>query len=133
MAPFEKNKPEVSQELQPNRQRPKDSSIFCFDGQLTLVSYMPKESKAVVLLSSMHHKAIINEEIQRKPEIILYYNETKGGVDRMDQMVRVYSCRRKINRWPMSFFFNMIDVASVAAYILWTTKNSHWNDTKKYR
>ena len=33
----------------------------------------------------------------------------------------------------MSFFFNMIDAASVAAYILWMTKNPQWNDAKKYR
>ncbi|CAF0977383.1 unnamed protein product [Didymodactylos carnosus] len=98
-----KNKPEIPRELQPNRQRPENSSIFCFDGLLTLVSYVPKKYKAVILLSSMHHETIVSEETHKKPEIILYYNETKGGVDRMDQMAQTYSCKRKINRWLMFY------------------------------
>ena len=80
----------------------------------------------------MRHEAIVSEETHRKAEISLCYNETKGGVDRTDKMLRVYSCKRKIDRWPMNFFFNMIDVTSVASYILWTTKSPQWNDTKKY-
>ena len=128
-----KNKPDIPTELQPNRQRPENSSIFCFDRHLTLVSYVPKKSRAVILLSSMHHDMTVSEETHRKPEIILYYNETKGGVDHMDQMVQTYSCKRKINRWPMSFFFNMIDVAGIAAFIIWKTKNPQWNNNKLYR
>jgi hypothetical protein len=100
-----KNKPDIPTELQPSRKRPKHSSVFCFDRQLTLVSYVPKKDQAVILLSSMHHDMTISEDLNNKPEIILYYNQTKGGVDHMDQMVQTYSCKRKTNRWPMSFFF----------------------------
>jgi hypothetical protein len=32
----------------------------------------------------------------------------------------------------MWFFFNMIDVAGIAAYVLWTPKNTQWNETKPY-
>ena len=115
---IQKNQSEIPRELQSNCQRPESSSIFCFDGLLTLVSYVPKKNKAVILLSSMHHETIVSEETHKEPEIILYYNETKDGVDRMDQMVQTYSCKRKINQWPMSFFFNMIVVAGIAAYVL---------------
>ena len=130
---FRKNKRDIPQELQANRQRPKHSSTFAFDRQLTLVSYVPKRGRAVMLLSSLHHGMIVSEETHQKPDIILYYNETKGGVDRMDQMVGTYSCKRKINRWPMTFFFNMIDVAGIAAYVIWTTKNPQWNNNKRHR
>lgn len=99
-----KNKRDIPQDLQSSRKRPGNSSIFCFDGQFTLVSYVPKKNKAVILLSSMQHDMRVSEETHKKPKIILYYNETKGGVDRMDQMVQSYSCKRKINRWPMPFF-----------------------------
>ena len=128
-----KNKRDIPQELQANRRRPKNSSLFAFDRQLTLVSYVPKKGAAVILLSSLHHDMTVSEETHQKPEIILYYNETKGGVDRMDQMVGTYSCKRKINRWPMTFFFNMIDVAAIAVYVIWTRKNPEWNDNKQYR
>lgn len=113
-----RNKKEIPPELQSNRQRPEESSIFCFDRQLTLVSYVPKKGRVVILLSSMHHDKAVNDEQKKKPDIILYYNKTKGGVDRMDQMLKTYSCRRKIKRWPMTFFFNIIDVGALAAFLL---------------
>jgi hypothetical protein len=92
------NKKEIPSELQSNRQRSEQSSIFSFDRQLTLVRYVPKKGKAVILLSSMHHDKTINNEQKRKPDIILYYNSTKDGVDRMDQMVQTYSCKRKTKK-----------------------------------
>ena len=66
----------------------------------------------------MHHDNTIDESQKKKPEIILYYNKAKGGVDRMDPMVQMYSCKRKTKRWPMVFFFNMIDVAGIAAFLI---------------
>jgi hypothetical protein len=128
-----RNKKEIPQELQSNPHRPEQSSIFCFDRQLTLVSYVPKKRHAVILLSSLHHNKAIDDEQKKKPEIILYYNSTKGGVDRMDQMVQTYSCKRKTKRWPMTFFFNIVDVAAIAAFLVWSTKNSQWNEKKRHR
>ncbi|CAF4780839.1 unnamed protein product [Rotaria sp. Silwood2] len=127
-----RNRQEIPRELQPDPRRPEQSSIFCFDRQLILVSYVPKKRHAVILLSSFHHDVSIDFERKKKPEIILYYNETKGGVDRMDQMVETYSCKRKIKRWPMTFFFNIVDVGTIAAFIIWTTKNPSWNEKKRH-
>ena len=128
-----RNKKEIPRELQPNTQRPEQSSIFCFDRQLTLVSYVPKKSHAVILLSSLHHDQTIVDDEKKKPEIILYYNSTKGGVDHMDQMVQTYSCKRKTKRWPMTFFFNILDLGALAAFVVWTTKNPQWNEKKNHR
>ena len=127
-----RNKRDIPKELQPSLKRPEQSSIFCFDQQLTLVSYVPKKRKAVILLSSMHHNKDINEQKKKKPEIVLYYNSTKGGVDRMDQMIQTYLSKRKTKLWPMTFFFNMIDVAAVAAFIIWIFKNPMWNHGKSH-
>ena len=33
----------------------------------------------------------------------------------------------------MTFFFNMIDVAGIAAYVIWRTKNPQWNNNKRHR
>ena len=38
----------------------------------------------------MHNDKGIESLGETKPEIIQYYNSTKGGVDTMDQMVRYY-------------------------------------------
>ena len=60
--------------------------------KLTLVSYIPKsksKKKNVVLISSMHQDKKIDEATSgdKKPEIISFYNSTKGGVDVVDIMM----------------------------------------------
>ena len=60
------------------KNRAEFSSIFGFSDQMTLVSYVPKKGKEVIVLSSMHHdKTVLGD--QHKPEIIIHYNETKSG------------------------------------------------------
>jgi hypothetical protein len=81
----------------------------------------------------MHHDQVVNAENKMKPEIIEYYNQTKAGVDRLDQLARTYSCKRKSNRWPMVFFYNMLDIAGVASLVVWLSKNPDWNGQKHYR
>jgi len=41
---------------------------------------------------------------KKKPEIICFYNQTKAGVDMVDQMSSNYSVARKTNRWPLFSF-----------------------------
>ena len=55
----------------------------------------------------------------KKPEVILYYNGTKGGVDTIDQMVRTYTVKRMTRRWPLVIFYNMVDVSALNAFIIW--------------
>jgi len=82
---MKQNKTEIPQEFKPARQRDVNSSIFEFTKDLTLVSYVPKKNKSVVLLSSLHHDSAICSDTG-KPEIIEFYNKTKGAVDMLDQM-----------------------------------------------
>ncbi|KRX31485.1 hypothetical protein T03_15656 [Trichinella britovi] len=37
----------------------------------------------------MHHDDAVNEDQEGKPDIVLFYNETKSGVDTLDQLVRI--------------------------------------------
>ncbi|XP_033218329.1 uncharacterized protein LOC117173796 [Belonocnema kinseyi] len=48
---------------------------------------------------------------------------TKGGTDTFDKLCHAYTTARATNRWPMRFFFCMLDQASVNARILETCKN----------
>lgn len=63
----------IPQEFLPNRKRPIDSSEFGFQSDKTIVSYVPKKAKSVILISSMHDDNTVDEDT-KKPEIILYYN-----------------------------------------------------------
>ena len=82
-----------------------------------------RNGKTVLLLSSMHHDNKV-EGSDSKPHIILHYNGSKSGVDNMDKLAGTFSSRRKTNRWPMAVFYNMIDVAGVAALVIWLHNNA---------
>jgi len=122
------NKPEIPPQMKPNNNRPEKTSIFGFSGNLTLASYVPKKGRAVLVLSTQHHNSAIEGE-DRKPEVVLYYNQKKSGVDNMDHLCSVFTCRRKTNRWPMTLFFNVIDVAGIAALVIWLSLNPEWKTT----
>ena len=64
----------------------------------------------------MHHGKCVVDDLQNKPEIIVFYNGTKGGTDIMDQMAHRYSCKRRTNRWPFTYFMNLLDICGIAAY-----------------
>ena len=63
-----KNKGEIPTEMLPTRQRATFSSVFGFQRDTTLVSYVPKWGKAVILLSSLHHdNECAQNEAQKAP------------------------------------------------------------------
>nr|CAH7756388.1 unnamed protein product [Callosobruchus chinensis] len=93
---MKKNKRAIPPQFLPNRTRQTGSSLFGFTAQNTIVSYVP-----------------------RKPEIILYYNGTKGGVDALDEKCARYSTSRRTRRWPMVLFHAILDIAGVNARILY--------------
>ena len=61
---------------------------------------------------------------KKKPEIVLKYNQTKevGGVDTMDQMAHTFTAKRKSRRWPLVQFFNILDISTIAARIVYSRK-----------
>lgn len=115
-----KNKPEIPRSFQPEKNREATSSLFGFQKDLTLCSYVPKPKKAVLLLSTMHHNS--NVEGDRKPEIIHFYNKTKGGVDTNDQMCANYNVGRRTKRWPMVIFFHIVNVSGINSCIIYKSK-----------
>lgn len=120
-----KNKAEIPQEFLNVKQRNPNTSIFCYDRKKTMVSYMPKKNKVVLLLSTMHENAEL--ATNGKPEIIVHYNQTKGGVDTFDQMCSSMCCNRKTRRWPMVIFYDMINIACINSYIIYTTNTLKLN------
>ena len=79
----------------------------------------------MLALSTMHHDDQVDGDAQ-KPEIFLYYNSTKSGVDNLDHLATMYTCRRKVNRWPVALFANVVDVGAVAAFIIWMGNFPQW-------
>ena len=59
---IKKNKKEIPREFLPSKTRVTNSSLFGFGDNVTLVSFVPKPNKAVLLMSSMHFTNTINKE-----------------------------------------------------------------------
>ncbi|XP_047137391.2 piggyBac transposable element-derived protein 4-like [Hydra vulgaris] len=130
---IKKNKGEIPKKLLPALHRPVYSSIFAFQNDSTIVSYVPKKNKAVILLSTFHHSNDIVMDHNEKPCIILDYNKYKGGVDTLDQVVRCYSSRRKSNRWPFTMFCNILDIAAYNALILFLSIHPNYKNRASHR
>lgn len=126
---LKKNKREIPPEFKPSRQRAIDSTLFGFTKDITLSSYVPKKNKAVVMVSSMHHTASVDQNT-KKPETILYYNETKIGVDLLDQRCSNYSTSRRTRRWSLTVFYRMLDISASNAYVINLSNESQKTESR---
>ena len=89
-----------------------------------VTSYCPKNNCIVNMLSTMHSQPEVDESLaKKKPTVVLFCNSTKSVVDIVDRMVRTYSCKRMTRRWPVTLFYNMIDVRAINAFIVWPALN----------
>ncbi|XP_071244833.1 piggyBac transposable element-derived protein 4-like [Salvelinus alpinus] len=126
-----KNKPELPPALLQSKGRQVSSSRFAFTPTATLVSYLAKRNKNVLLLSTRHAEPDVSDRRDRKPALILDYNCNKGGVDNLDKVVGTYSCRRMTARWPLVIFHNILDVSSYNAFVIWREINPDWMPGKR--
>lgn len=51
----------------------------------------------------MHYDTTVEGDDQ-KPQLILHYNTTKSGVDKLDHLNTLYKSRQKVNHWPVVLF-----------------------------
>lgn len=127
---LKKNKAEIPPCFLPSRNRPIESSLYGFTKDFTILSYVPKPNKAVLLLSSSHHNQEIDTDTG-KPAMIADYNRTKGGVDEVDKKCSIYCCSRKTRRWPMAIFQRILDMAGINSFVLYQSCND--SDVKMRR
>ena len=99
-------------------------SEFAYNENATVLKYQSKRRKSVILLSSKHDTRIVDpyQNPKKKPEMVLFYNSTKGAVDTLDKMVHAYTVKRKTQRWPLVMFFNIFDMATIASRSIWTIR-----------
>lgn len=111
------------------------SSIFAYtiEDSIQLVSYKAKASKTVLLLSSQHKSPGVSLDRKRKPNAILFYNSTKGGVDSVDERISTYSVKYRSKRWHVTVFCNILDMACYNAFVLHTSMFPSYNAKKSHR
>ena len=115
------------------RKMPLYKSIFLFDHNhaITVVAYRATKSRTVILLSSSHTSSDTIDDESRKPLLIFDYNQFKGRVDTLDENIEEFSVRRKTVRWPLLFFYNLIDVATNNAHII-MKRNGYLHSKKEF-
>lgn len=123
-----KNKKQIPNEMKiASKEVP--ATKFCHHEDITLASYTPKKNKVVLLVSNKIHTNSIGEG--GKPEMVIYYNKNKGGTDVFDKLCHAYTTTRSTKRWPMRYFFGMLDQSHVNARILYLCK--HANNQQKMK
>lgn len=113
-----RDKKQIPEQFLQNPRRPVGSSLYGFRSDITLLSYVPKKNRAVILASSMHHR-ISNDEDKKKPEMISYYNSTKCGVDLLDMKCAIFSSSRRTRRWPLAIFYRLLSIGTVNSFIMY--------------
>lgn len=96
-----------------------ETVVFVGPQSETLTIYQSKKSKSVGILSSLHKSVTIEENSNKKPNTITYYNNTKCGVDIADGMAKAHSVKAASRRWPVHIFYNILDLAGINAWILY--------------
>ena len=72
-----------------------------------------KTKKNVAILSILHQYITIADNAKKTPESVKAYNDTKYGVDVVDQMARKYTVRISTRRRSIHLFQHTLDLAAI--------------------
>ena len=91
---------------------------------MTLLAW--KDKRVITMLSTAANYAVSFvhkvgrrgvELVYEKPEVVLNYTKSMGGVDRADQYASTYCFMRKSLKWWRQLFFWGMEICSINAYI----------------
>ena len=113
------NKREIPPYLRPKKNSQINSSLFVFHEKQMMLRYLPRKNKPVYMLCSSTTNVNTATEPPHKPDIIVYYNAVKCGVDTIARLLASVSVKRITRRWPLVVFFNMIDISFINAFCIY--------------
>lgn len=125
-----KNNPVIPAIFQPNKSREGGTSIYGFQKEKLLVSYTPKKTKGILLLSTMHNQEEIDDSTGQ-PRVITDYIKTQIAVSTVEKMSSTYNVSRITNRWPMIVFFACLNIGGINAQVVYSYLNP--KDALKHR
>ena len=71
----------------------------------------------------MHRSVSVTNDARKKPDVLVFYDHTKGGVDVMDQMAGFFITRFKSHRWTMNALSYVLDTVRTNMNTLWNEMN----------
>lgn len=99
------------------------------DENIMLVSYIDKKSsgmKNVVALTTMHKDVLVTKDSIKKPDVLKFYDHTKGGVDVVDLISSNSSTRMKTRKWTLNALAFVLDTERTNAFTIF--KEATGND-----
>ncbi|KAF0299089.1 PiggyBac transposable element-derived protein 4 [Amphibalanus amphitrite] len=126
------NRRDLPEEAKTTTGREQYSTQFYWSDGIMMASYNKKRGKNVLMLSTQHDQPLVDAGAagKKKPEMMLYYNSTKGGIDTIDQMLDTYTCRVSTRRWPMAIFFFILDVAALNSWVVLSEATGQFADAR---
>ncbi|XP_043203140.1 uncharacterized protein LOC122371107 [Amphibalanus amphitrite] len=106
----------LPKEMTTTEGREPGGSLICHRN-IQLVSYCPKAKKVVLVASSQHRLPLV-DQVTGKPEVVLYYNSTKGGIDVCDAVIEATTCQATVRRWPVRVLLYLLSVAGLNGFHL---------------
>ena len=110
----------IAQEIKSLDEREEKSVKWWYkesDEKNMIVSFVDKKKKGmknIVVLTTMHDTVSVTKDQRRKPNVIVFYDYTKGGVDVVDLIAKM-STRIKNKRWIINSLAFVLDTARTNA------------------
>ncbi|XP_067121649.1 piggyBac transposable element-derived protein 4-like [Centruroides vittatus] len=129
------NRQQVPAEIR-NKKLKKGETVAMQRGKVMIMKWQDK--RAVTLLSTVHNPAMVSKtthagKIVIKPQVVVDYNDTMGGVDLLDQHLRDYPVARKRGKkFYKKVFFHLIDISIFNSFVLYK-KNGGSMDHLEFR
>ena len=117
--------------------REEKSTKYCYseDNKILLTSYVDKKAsgkKNVIVLSTMHKDVRVTRDQRKKPNNIVLYDHTKGGVDIVDLISSKLSVRMKTRRWTMNALAFILDTVRTNAKTIFREASENTPSTFKF-
>lgn len=91
-----------------------------------------KDKKEIYLLSTIFYSGTVTTSCRgkevEKPEIVIEYNNSMGGVDLSDSLLSSYGCtRNKVKKFYQKQFKHLIDVTCLNSFIVYKKLGGAYN------
>lgn len=104
---------------------------FDYNNTSNLMALKWQDEREVIMLSTIHKPTMTKtrksdwktQKVIEKPECIVHYNENMGFVDKTDMQISFVECIRKTIKWYKKFFFHLLDLSTLNAYMLFKVKH----------
>ena len=95
-------------------------NAFCYseDEKTMLLLYVDKKKKGkkiILALTTMRNQAKLSVDERNKPHALIFYNNTKGGVDVVDLISANMLTWMKTRRWTLNVLTFMLETARTNA------------------